>query len=71
MTRRILTLLLAAATLAGMLCACASPEPDAEENTTYTEEATGDEYEQALSKLTVDMKGEDFVVLGRKITFGV
>ena len=65
MTRRILTLLLAAATLAGMLCACASPEPDAEENTTYTEEATGDEYERALSKLTVDMKGDDFVVLGR------
>ena len=65
MTRRILTLLLAAATLAGMLCACASPEPDAEEKTTYTEEETGDEYERALAKLSVNMKGDDFVVLGR------
>ena len=57
--------MLACVTLLGVLAACATPDTEEKGSEENLESATGDVYDQALSKLTVDMKGEDFVVLGR------
>lgn len=65
MKRRVLILILAGITLLGMLAACVSPDQGDQGSGNNQELATGDVYEQALAKLTVDMKGDDFVALGR------
>ena len=65
MKRRVLTLVLALITVLGMFAACAAPDEQEQSSESNQEAVTGDEYEQALAKLTVDMKGDDFVVLGR------
>lgn len=65
MKRRVLTLVLALITVLGMFAACAAPEEQEQSSDNSSEAVTGDVYEQALAKLTVDMKGDDFVVLGR------
>ena len=58
-------MLLAALMLVGMLAACATPDTGEQGSDVNLESGTGDKYEQALATLTVDMNGEDFVVLGR------
>ena len=65
MKRRVRTLMLAGVTLLGMLAACVAPGEGDQGSGKDQELSTGDAYEQALAKLTVDMKGDDFVVLGR------
>ena len=65
MNAKVVTLLLAILMLLGVLAACATPDTGEQESVNHQETESGDVYEQALSKLTVDMKGEDFVVLGR------
>ncbi len=65
MKHRVLAFVIALITVLGMLAACASPDQGEQSSEISQEEVTGDEYEQALAKLTVDMKGDDFVVLGR------
>ena len=65
MNAKVVTLLLAILMLLGVFAACATPDTGEQETDNNQETVSGDVYEQALSKLTVDMKGEDFVVLGR------
>ena len=65
MKRRVWMLILAGITLLGVLTACVTPDTGEQVTGSNQELVTGDVYEQALSKLTVDMKGDDFVVLGR------
>ncbi len=65
MKRRVLTTFLAVLMLLGLLAACATPDASEQGSNENEELVTDDVYEQALSKLTVDMKGDDFVVLGR------
>ena len=65
MKRKVLSLLLAGVMLIGMLAACATPDTGEQGSDVNLESETGDKYQQALATLTVDMKGEDFVVLGR------
>ena len=65
MKRRVFTLVLSLITLLGMLAACAAPDQGEQDTQSNQEEMSGDVYEQALANLTVDMKGDDFVVLGR------
>ena len=65
MKRRVLPLVLALITVLGMLAACAAPDEQEQGLDNSSEAVTGDVYEQALAKLTVDMNGDDFVVLGR------
>lgn len=65
MKRRVWMLILAGITLLGVLTACVTPDTGEQIAGSNQELVTGDVYEQALSKLTVDMKGDDFVVLGR------
>ncbi|MBO7297181.1 MAG: hypothetical protein J6V39_07960 [Clostridia bacterium] len=65
MKRRVLTLVLALITVLGMLAACATPDEQEQGLDNSSEALTGDAYDQALAKLTVDMKGDNFVVLGR------
>ena len=65
MKRKFMTLLLAALMLVGALSACVSADPDVQNQTVQNEQVSGDVYEQALANLTVNMRGEDFVVLGR------
>ena len=60
---RILGMLLAALTLIGALASCASGPSEQEEQSTAVEYEN--QYQEALSKLSVDMNEEDFVVLGR------
>ena len=65
MKARVLTLILASITVLGMLAGCVAPDTGEQGAGKDQELPTGDVYEQALSKLTVDMKGDDFVALGR------
>ena len=60
---RIFGVLLAALTLIGALASCASGPSEQEEQSTAVEYEN--QYQEALSKLSVDMNEEDFVVLGR------
>ena len=65
MRHRVWALIVAGITLLGMLAACATPDEQEQGSGNNQEVVTGDVYEQALAKLTVDMNGDDFVVLGR------
>ena len=66
MKRRVLTLAVALITVLGVLVACATPDvSEGEWQGTNQELESGDVYEQALAKLSVDMKGDDFAVIGR------
>lgn len=65
MKRRVFTLALSLITVLGMLAACAAPDQGEQDTRSNQEEMSGDVYEQALANLTVDMKGDAFVVPGR------
>ncbi len=63
MKKRIFCALLAALTLVGLLVSCATNPTEQEEQTTAVEYEN--QYQEALSKLSVDFGEQDFVVLGR------